>query len=237
MLDLTSRSCGLIGLFLVAVALTSIISNANLSDARAKGYRAPLNRLPTQDDGWTALKTDDGVLFIWNRPGLSFTLSIKGHEIRPMDSGENIFFMVDGLVLQIQSLPISNFAPDAKKNKPDDKSILIAHRNWESKFLEESLLHNKLTIQSANEKLANGTEVLVWQFDLPEGLKNGDAQKQIYVTVVAKDYVILLNGVVNETASEAKVRSFLLDKISTLKISPGRFDVKKLQEAIRKGAP
>ncbi len=68
-------------------------------------------------------------------------------------------------------------------------------------------------------------------------MKNSDAKKQMYLTFVAKDYIILLNGVVNATASEATVRSFLLDKISTLKISPNRIDVKKLQEAIRKGAP
>jgi len=197
----------------------------------------PTPGVPVQDDGWTALTTVDGVLFVWNRTDLSFTLSIWGNEIRPMAAGDNIFFTVDGLVLQIQSLPISNFAPDAKKNKLDDKSILIAHRNWESKFLEEEILHSKLTIQSANEKLANGSDALVWQFDVPQGLQNGDARKQIYVTVVAKDYVILLNGVVTDAASEAAVRSFLLSEISTVKISPNRIDVKKLQEAIRKGTP
>src|SRR6266446_134252 len=54
-----------------------------------------------QEDGWTAIKTDEGILFIWNRKDLSFTLSIKGNEIRPMNAGDNIFFVVDGLTLQI----------------------------------------------------------------------------------------------------------------------------------------
>lgn len=190
---------------------------------------------PQQEDGWTAIKTDEGILFIWNRKDLSFTLSIKGNEIRPMDAGENIFFAVDGLVLQIQSLPISNFAPDARTKKLDEKSILMAHRDWEVRFLENELLHSKLTVQSSSEKLANGREALIWQFDLPEGFRNADATKQMYLSVVAKDYIVLLNGVVNATASESTVRNFLLEKIATLKISADRIDVKKLQESIRKG--
>jgi hypothetical protein len=70
---------------------------------------------------------------------------------------------------------------------------------------------------------------------MPEGFKNPDAQKQMYVTVVAKDYLILLNGVVSAKDSDAAIRSFLLDKLSTLKISSTPIDVKKIQEAIRAG--
>lgn len=187
------------------------------------------------EDGWTALKTDEGVLFLWNRPGLSFTLSIKGKEIRPANAGENIFFMVDDVVLQIQSLPIRNFAPDARKNKLDDKTILMAHRDWEVKFLETELLRQKLTVKSSDQKLSNGTDALIWHYDLPESFRDADAMAQMYVTVVAKDHVILLNGVINSTASEATVRGFLLNVIGTLKVSADRIDVKKLQEAIRKG--
>jgi hypothetical protein len=189
----------------------------------------------TQDNGWTALKTDDGVFFIWNRPTMSFTLAIKGTNIQPMDAGDNIFFKVDGLTLQIQSLPISNFAPDARKNKLDDKSILIAHRDWEANFIEQELIHKKISVVTSSEKLANGSDILIWQYEMPEGFKNPDAQKQMYVTVVAKDYLILLNGVVSAKDSDAAIRSFLLDKLSTLKISSTPIDVKKIQEAIRAG--
>ena len=189
----------------------------------------------SQEDGWTALKTDAGILFVWNRKDLSFTLLVKGNEIRPMDTSDNIFFSVDGLPFQIQSLPISNFAPDARKNKLDDKAILFAHRDWEAKFIAEELLHHKLTVQTSVVKLTNGSEALIWQFDVPKEV-GGDARKQLYVTVVSKDYVILLNSIVNDTVSEETVRKFLLDTINTLKVSDTRIDVKKLQESIRKGS-
>ena len=188
-----------------------------------------------QADSWTALKTDDGILFIWNRPGLGFTLSIRGREIRPMDGGQNIFFMVDGSFLQIQSLPIGDFAPDARKAKLDNKAILIAHRDWESKFIETELLHQKISVQSTSEKLPDGSDVLIWYFDVPEGFRNRDVQKQIYVSVIAKDYLIMLNSVVSQGGSDAVVRSFLLNNLATLKFSGDPIDVKKIQEAIQKG--
>jgi len=141
---------------------------------------------------------------------------------------------VDGLVFQIQSLPISNFAPDARKNKLDDKSILLAHRNWESKLLEDELLHSKLALKSSSEKLSSGSEALLWQFDLPEKFKTPDAKTQMYLTIVAKDYVILLNSVVSDSASEAAVRKFMLDVMTSMKISSEPIDVQKIQEAIRK---
>jgi hypothetical protein len=190
-----------------------------------------------QRDGWSALKTGDGVLFIWNRTGLSFTISIKGNEVRPMDAGENIFFMVDGLVLQIQSLPITDFAADARKNKLSDEAILGAHRDWEVGFIENELLHKKISVKSSAEKLPNGMQALVWQYDLPEGFRNPDAHTQMYVTVVAKDYLILLNSVAKSTSAEPAIQNFLRANMSTLKISAERIDVEKEQEKLRKSQP
>jgi len=221
---------------LAGLALIIIVCSAHARAFRPGDHGLTPNRSPTtQDNGWTALKTEDGILFIWNRPGLGFTLSIKGKDIRPLNDPNNIFFTVDGLVFQIQSLPISNFAPDARKNKLDDKSILQAHRDWESKFLEDELLHSKLALKSSSEKLSSGIDALLWQFDLPDKFKNPDAKTQMYLTIVAKDYVILLNSVVSDSASETAVRKFLLDAIASLKFSSDPIDVKKLQEAIRKG--
>src|SRR5947207_1551250 len=181
----------------------------------------------------SAIKTLDGYLLVWNRPDFHFTVSIKGKDIKPLNDTEHVFFNVDGLVFQVQLASISEFLPRTKDKKLDDRSILAAHRDWESKFIED-LLHSKLKVQSFNARLSNGTDALMWQFDLPEGF-NSDAKKQLYLTVVSKDYVLLLNGVATAAISEEAVRKFLLDTIATLKISPTPIDVKKLSESIRKG--
>jgi len=160
-------------------------------------------------------------------------VSIKGKDKKPLNDTEHVFFNVDGLVLQVQLASISEFAPGAREKKLDDRSILVAHRDWESKFIED-LLHSKIQVRSFNARLSSGSDALMWQFDLPEGF-NSDAKKQLYLTVVNKDYVLLLNGVATATISEEVVRKFLLDTIATLKISPTPIDVKKLSESIRKG--
>jgi hypothetical protein len=198
---------------------------------------ATKGRSPQQEDERAAVKTADGFLIIWNRPDLSFTISIKGKEVKPLDAGEHIFFTVDGKVLQIQSLPISNFAPDARKDKLSDDAILNAHRDWERAFIESELLHQPISVKSSAEKLPNGMQAMIWQYDLPKDVANSDARTQMYVTVVAKDYLILMNGVVNSDFSEAQVRSFLAATMSTLKISSERIDVNKEQEKARKGQP
>jgi len=187
-----------------------------------------------QKNGWTAIKTDEGILLVWNEPGLSFSISVRGKEVKPMNDPEHIFFSVDGRVLQIQLAGIINFAPDAKEKKLDDKAILAAHRDWEARYIE-GLLHSKVTVQTFNTKLSNGGDAMMWQFDMPKEV-NAEAQKQLYLTLVAKDYVLLLNSESSAANPDADGRKFLLDTIATLKISSTPIDVKKLSESIRAGS-
>lgn len=186
-------------------------------------------------DGWAAIKSKDGVVFVDNRPELHYTLEVKGKDIQPMDSSQHIFLSVDGLVFQIQVAELREFAPNARKNKLDDKAILAAHRDWEFKFLE-GLLKSKLKIQSADVKLANGISALAWQFDMPVAVQAG-AQKQLYLTIVSGDYIILLNAVADEKNSEAKARQYLLDTMGTLKISTKPIDVQQLANSLKEENP
>jgi hypothetical protein len=186
-----------------------------------------------QEDGWSAIKTDEGILFVWNQPGLSFSILIKGKEVKPLNDPEHIYFSVDGRILQIQLAGIINFARDAKEKKLDDKAILAAHRDWEAKYVE-GLIHSKLTVRTFNTKLSNGGDAMMWQFDMPKEM-NAEAQKELYLTLVAKDYVLLLNSEATAAFPDADGRKFLLDTIATLKISSTPIDVKKLSESIRAG--
>jgi hypothetical protein len=199
--------------------------------ARRHGDRC----LEPQREGWTALKSAAGVMFVWNRHDLGFTIELAGNRIQPLNDPDHIFFDVDGLVFQIQSLPISDFAPEAKKQKLNNQSILAAHRDWESQFISQQLLRTKVIVKSSDQNLVSGREVMFWSFDLPENLRTNDAKTQVYLTTVAGDYVILLNSVVGEAGSVAVVNKFLLDTIATLKVSASPIDVKQLQESLRKG--
>lgn len=214
----------------LAIAFLFAVSGLAAQAARShQGQTAPSQA----EDGLATIKTSDGVLFVWNVDELHFSLAIKGKDIQPQGDAEHIFFSVDGRVLQIQAAAIKQFAPDAKEKKLDERSILAAHRDWESKFIEE-LLHSKVRVQTFNVKLSNGSAASMWQFDMPEGM-NADTQKQLYLTVVQGDFVVLLNSEVSATNSEEDGRKFLLETMVTLKSSPTPIDVKQLSESVRKG--
>ena len=214
------------------VAMVVLFAVSALAAQPARSYQG--QTAPSQaEDGLATIKTSDGVLFVWNVEELHFSLAIKGKEIKPQGDSDHIFFSVDGRVLQIQAAAIKQFAPDAKEKKLDERAILAAHRDWESKFIEE-LLKSKLRVQTFNVKLSNGSAASMWQFDMPEGM-NADTQKQLYLTVVQGDFVVLLNSEVSATNSEEDGRKFLLDTMATLKSSPTPIDVKQLSESVRKG--
>src|SRR6185295_15179526 len=167
----------------------------------------------SQEDGWAAITSPDGVLFVWNVRGLYFTLTLKGKNVKPLEDPEHIFFNVDGRILQIQVAALKEFAPEARQKKLDDRLILAAHRDWESKYISE-LIKSPLKVQTFNAKLSDGSEALMWQFDMPEGL-NSEAKKQLYVPVVKNAYVLMLTSEATTTAAAADGRKFLLDTLAT----------------------
>ncbi|MDQ1639457.1 MAG: hypothetical protein QOF62_2796 [Pyrinomonadaceae bacterium] len=185
------------------------------------------------EDGWALIKTDDGVLFVWNVHELHFTVSIKGKDVKQVADPDHIFLTVDGKMLQIQAAEIREFAPDAKEKKLDDKAVLAAHREWESKYLE-GLLKSKLTLKSFNVNMSALGPASLWAFDMPEGM-NAEVKTQLYVTVLRGDYVVMLNCEATTTTSEVEVRKFLLDTMATLKTSAEPIDVQKLSQSIRAG--
>jgi hypothetical protein len=190
-----------------------------------------------QENGINAIKTADGFVLVWNQPDIHFTLGVKGKDVRPLNSTEHVFFNVDGVVFQVQSVAISEFVKDAQKKKLNDMSILLAHRDWEWQFIESTLLGKKLNVQTVPQKLSNAGEGLLWKFEMPAMPKvaNSSAKEQIYLTVVSGDHVILLNSVVEGAISESAAQKFLLDTISTLKVSSKPINLQDLQESIRKG--
>jgi hypothetical protein len=217
----------LLGMFSVAI-LT--VEPVNAWSTRA--YPSPGVALQ-QTDVWALIKTDDGMLFVWNIHELHFTLAVKGKEIKQVDVPDRIFLAVNGKTLQIQAAEIRDFAPDAKEKKLDDKAILAAHRDWESKYIGE-LLKSKLTSKSFSVNMSAQGPASLWEYAMPEGM-NAEAKTQVYVTVVRGDYVVMLNCEATNTTPEVEVRKFLLDTIATLKTSSESIDVQKLSESIRAG--
>jgi hypothetical protein len=188
-----------------------------------------------QEDGTAAIKTADGYLLVWNEPEIHFTISIQGKEVKAMNSTEHVFFSVDGMAFQVQCVAVGQFLKEAEKQGLNELQILAAHQDWESKFIESSLLGKKLEVQSTPQKLPDGSEALLWRFKMPEGIST-EVKAQMYLTMVRAGHVILLNGSVPENTDESAVQKLLMNSAATLKLSRTRINVRDLSESIRKGS-
>jgi len=195
-------------------------------------------RVIAQQDKFTSgiIKTDKGVLLVWNEPRNYYILEIKGEKILPVPTNPNerIIFIIDHKFLQILTVATKSFLKDEKARKQaDEKAILTLHRDWEAQRIEKTI-QEKLNVQSSWQKLNTGKEVLAWEYEM-QAKAGRDVKKQIYMSVVKGDYVFMLNGAATEKTSETVVKQMLLDILSTLKPSEKPIDFNKVQESIKRG--
>ena len=191
-----------------------------------------VNMFTQDDDSGGILKTEKGILIVWNEPNNNYTIEVKGNDIRPFADSPLIFY-VDKKILQIKTVAKKEFVNNLETAGLDDKSILIAHRDWEVKYLS-SLFKQSLKIDSAWQKLTNGMDALLWNFEMPSN-GNSQAKKQVFLVISKGDYILLLNSAVTDSIDEKTVRQFLLETIETLKINKKPLSLKKAQEQILNG--
>jgi hypothetical protein len=178
------------------------------------------------------LKTDNGILIVWNEPNNNYTIEFKGSDIQPVPD-QRLLFMVDGKFLQMKTVAKKDFLKKAQLKDLDDKAILTAHRDWEVKYLS-GVFKETLKIDSSWQKLSNGMDALWWNFEMPPKEK-GQAKKQVYLIVSKGDHILLLNSAVTDKIDEKTAQEFLLATMATLKINKKPLSLKKAQEQILKG--
>ncbi len=190
------------------------------------------SNLRAQDDEQGGiLKTDNGILIVWNEPNNNYTIEFKGNDIRPVPDRRLLFF-VDGKFLQMKTVAKKDFLKKAQMKDLDDKAILTAHRDWEVQYLG-GVFKQTLKIDSSWQKLTNGMDALWWNFEMP-GNEKGQAKKQVYLIVSKGDHILLLNSAVTDKVDEKTAQQFLLDTMATLKINKKPLSLKKAQEQLLK---
>jgi hypothetical protein len=182
-----------------------------------------------------AIKTDYGFLLVWNATNNHYMIEITGKEVR-QTSTERVQFNVDGMFLQILTAPISDFIQFKSENDQAKagRAILEAHRDWEVKFMEGDY-KEKLKVESSWQKLSNGKDALVWAIAVPES-SHSNVKKQLSLTLVKGDFVLMLGSVVTETIAENVSRQMLMNTAETLKTSDQPIDLRQLQQSFRKAA-
>lgn len=193
----------------VLLALMFVYSGAAAQNEQPRALRA-------------AVRTVDGAHFIWNQPGNNFTLEIKGKDVRPNNSSQDVYFKVDGDVLQIQCAAISQFVDGSQSPVRDSRTILTAHKDWESQYAG-SVLGERLKVRSVGQKSADGRESLYWKFDTPKNF-TGPGKTRLFLTTINGEYVIALSCVIMSSDEEPRVRRLLFDTLATLRVSAKPFD-------------
>jgi hypothetical protein len=174
-----------------------------------------------------AIKSASGYLLVWNQPGNYYTLEIMGKNVK-QTSQDQIYFAVDGKFLQIVTTEYDSFYKKEAGKTADPKAILEAHRDWEISYREnEEGAGKKLAVQSTWHLLDNGRNALLWEFDNP--LKSGqNVKRQIFLSTVKGDRVLLLNGGTTEGTIRGDVVSMLLEIMSSLKTSIDPIDLNNI---------
>jgi hydrogenase maturation factor len=185
------------------------------------------------DYGSGAIKSPYGFLHVWNGTNNHYSLEIRGKNVRQIPA-PNARFYVDGMFLQIVTAPISEFIKPENRKALDDKAILEAHRDWEHAFMENDY-KEKLKLESSWQKLSNGKDALAWQIIVPESA-HSNVKKQLSLTLMKGDFVLMLGGVSTETVSERDSQQLLIDTANTLKTSEEPIDLKPIQQSFREAA-
>ncbi len=176
---------------------------------------------PDNDFGGGGALTSNGWRISWRSPGVPFTLELKGKSINPIHDFPSftdnaivlMSYNADGVMFQVRSVAISEFAKGAGEQKLNDRAILAAHRDWEIRALEQAL-GERLNVTSAEQQLSIG-HALLWRYDKPK--RRGF--EQMYLTTVLGDRVVILNAAVERKVEEDIIQKLLLNTLSTLKVS------------------
>jgi hypothetical protein len=180
------------------------------------------------------IKTDKGVLVVWNEPGNYYTIEIKGEKITPAE--QPLLFQVDGKFFQIQVVDKKAFLNGKNEKDFDDKAILAMHRDWEGDYAS-GILKEKLKIDSEWMKLPNGKDALAWSYEMPKAMLHGStsAKRQFYLSITKGSMVFLLNTALTGGDEDKDLKALLFETMSTLKPSDKPLSLQKAAEMVRKG--
>jgi len=182
--------------------------------------------------GVLSIKTGKGFLFINNNDDKSFSIEISGSDVKPQEDLNVPAFSVDGKIVQILSVPLTNFAPENKKLS--DEELLEAHKLWESNYLSTDIYKEKLKVESTKVKLGEKRDALFWGFTRPKF--NQEFKHEYFLTTVVGKTLLAIGSPVGENETIEGTKKILMEIMVTLKVSEKPFDIEKLSESIRKSA-
>jgi len=216
--------------------MLSLIIVAAFSAAAAAAQTAGEKSGLKKDDGLGIyiIRTESGYLIVHNREKDSYSIEFRGAKFDPHE-GEHPIFTIDDKLVQIVSVANNNYwKPKGNaKNEPTDTELLEAHKIWESEYLGGEL-KAKLSVTSEIFDIERSRKVMFWSFPMPKAL-GSDFSHQIFLTTLVNKNIIALNASPKSSGDQKTYREYLVESMNSLKISAKPFNVKELQELLKKG--
>jgi hypothetical protein len=178
--------------------------------------------------GKVSIKTPYGYLFISNSSEKSFTMEIRGKDIEVVNEGNNRMFIVDEKLLNIVQVDTKNFV--SASEKLTEEQILEKHKAWESEFRSQAF-KTKLELKTEPVTVKD-FKAMLWGYRRP--LANEEYDRDYLLTKLIGKEVLALNTSLYTGEKLADYQKFLVETLSTLKISSEPFDVQKLTEEFRR---
>ncbi|MCB0710890.1 MAG: hypothetical protein KDD67_01020 [Ignavibacteriae bacterium] len=210
----------------VIPGLFLLILLANCSSKKAVAPSAGTIELAT-----VGVAVPEGQLMIFNAPGAYYTFVVKGKNIRNTTSvhpGDPMALMVDGIFLQMTTLPISQFITTDFSRKAD-RDILQTHLKYESEYLG-SLIQQDYKIDQEPLTLDNGRECLIWMMEV-EGLPT-----QVLITTAVRPHILMLSTPLYDGGKmeEDQILGKLLGAVESVQQYREPVDPLKLQDSVVK---
>lgn len=184
--------------------------------------------------GMYIIRTELGYLIVHNREKDSYSLEFKGTKFEPRKSDHPVFTIDDKLV-QVVSVENNNYwKPNANdKKEPSDNDLLEAHKIWERDYLADAL-KTKLSVTSEIFDIERKRKVMFWSFPMPKEIESDYSHQLFLTTLVGKD-ILGINASPTSAGVQKAYRDYLIESMNTLKISSKPFNIKELQELLKKG--
>lgn len=160
-----------------------------------------------------------GMVLVWDWPGNQFTLEVKGKDVQAglADRHGRLFFEADDILLLVQPAIISDFVKRPDASGLGTPAILRAHMDWEAQYIESEVLGKKLDVKAAPQKLADGRDVLLWEYEVPEGT-DFPYKQMVHLTVRSGDnFVLMLHSQLKSRDQAGAARQLLLNTAATIK--------------------
>lgn len=175
------------------------------------------------------MQTQDGILVISNNADVSYAIEFKGKDFKSVES-QNLMFVVDGRVVQLVEVANSEFAKTTPKT---DQEMLILHKDWENKYLNDTLKANAVA-KFENVSLPGNRAALFWDYPMPAKMSEQVAA-QLFLTTIAGKSLVAINVGLEKKDTKQAARDYMTKSLSSIKTSQKPFDVNAISARIREG--